>query len=88
MMIEKDKNNDGKIDFNEFMGELLNQEDSEWFLTEKTHFHNYDTDKNEVLEGEELKHWLIPDINKTAEQEAVHLLDSADNDEVFFLLKK
>lgn len=86
-MVEKDKNKDGKIDLKEFLGEMFHQPTSEWYLTEKTHFHEYDFDKNEVLEGEELKHWLIPDITKTADQEATHLFNSADSNKVriFFL---
>lgn len=82
-MVEKDLNKDGKIDLKEFLGELFNQPSSEWFVTEKTRFvEEYDTDSNGVLEGEELKLWLIPDINKTADQEATHLLSTADENKV------
>ena len=38
---------DGKIDFKEYMGGEANMDPkSEWVITEKTHFEEYDKDKD------------------------------------------
>ena len=78
---EKDADKDQKISLKEFMGETYDQPSSEWFTTEKERFVNeYDLNKDGFLEGEELRQWLIPDMQQTARQEAQHLLLMADED--------
>ncbi|MFH4975930.1 hypothetical protein AB6A40_002639 [Gnathostoma spinigerum] len=78
-MLEKDKNKDGRIDRSEFLGEIGENPDSEWYTVEKNRFEEeYDVDKNGYLEGDEIKHWLIPDVQLTAKQEAEHLISEAD----------
>ncbi|KAL7071023.1 hypothetical protein ACQ4LE_009976 [Meloidogyne hapla] len=79
---EKDTNKDGKIDLAEFMGDLVNEQPkSEWFLSEQSRFQDeYDKNKDGVLDGEELRAWLVPDLRQTAKQEADHLIESADDD--------
>jgi len=77
---EKDANKDGRIDLKEFLGDVHEQPQSEFFLTEKSRFTDeYDTDKDGFLSGHELNSWLIPDIKKTAVDEAEHLIKSATN---------
>jgi len=80
-LMEKDTNGDGKIDLKEYMGETHEQPTSEWFITEKVRFETeYDKDKDGFLSGEEINAWLIPDLRKTAKQEAEHLIKVADQD--------
>ncbi|KAF7627234.1 hypothetical protein Mgra_00009466 [Meloidogyne graminicola] len=80
-LAEKDTNKDGKIDLSEFMGDLVNEHlKSEWYLSEQTRFQNeYDKNKDGILEGEELRAWLVPDLWQTAKHEANHLIESADS---------
>jgi Ca2+-binding EF-hand superfamily protein len=42
----------------------------------------YDKNKDGVLEGEEIRAWLVPDLRQTAKQEADHLIEAADTDKV------
>ncbi|CAK5096042.1 unnamed protein product [Meloidogyne enterolobii] len=77
---EKDANKNGKIDLAEFLGDLTNEQPkSEWFLSEQSRFQDeYDKNKDGVLDGEEMRAWLVPDLKQTAKQEADHLIESAD----------
>ncbi|CAK5116021.1 unnamed protein product [Meloidogyne enterolobii] len=77
---EKDANKNGKIDLAEFLGDLANEQPkSEWFLSEQSRFQDeYDKNKDGVLDGEEMRAWLVPDFKQTAKQEADHLIESAD----------
>nr|CAD2181677.1 unnamed protein product [Meloidogyne enterolobii] len=77
---EKDANKNGKIDLAEFLGDLANEQPkSEWFLSEQSRFQDeYDKNKDGVLDGEEMRAWLVPDLKQTAKQEADHLIESAD----------
>uniref|UniRef100_A0A914CKF2 Reticulocalbin-3 n=1 Tax=Acrobeloides nanus TaxID=290746 RepID=A0A914CKF2_9BILA len=80
-LVEKDLNKDGKIDLREFLGDTYEQPQSEWYVTEKSRFEEeYDKNKDGFLEGEELRQWLIPDIQASAVSEAEHLLSMADAD--------
>ncbi|VDM40819.1 unnamed protein product [Toxocara canis] len=80
-MLEKDRNFDGRVDLKEFMGDIGDNIESEWYTVEKSRFEDeYDADKNGFLEGDEINKWLIPNLNETARQEAEHLISSADKD--------
>lgn len=80
-LIDKDKNNDGKISFEEYMHETQGSSDSEWYQVEKDRFEKeYDKNKDGLLDEEEIKKWLIPDLKETAKTEADHLMDKADMD--------
>lgn len=58
---EKDKNNDGKIDFQEFVGESAASHDKEWLLAEKDKFDEaYDLDGDGSLNGNEILSWVVP----------------------------
>lgn len=58
---DKDKNNDGKIDFQEFVGESGKHHDKEWLVTEKDKFdEEFDKDKDGFLNGNEILSWIVP----------------------------
>jgi hypothetical protein len=58
---EKDVDKDGKIDIKEFLGDVHDQPQSEFYLTEKSRFTDeYDKNKDGFLSGDELNSWLIP----------------------------
>lgn len=63
-MRKRDKNNDGYLDFDEFVadnyGDSLTEE-TENFVMEKDRFDNdFDVDGDKLLNKEEVKSWLIP----------------------------
>lgn len=58
---DKDKNNDGFIDFQEFLGEKGLTQDKDWLLVEKDKFdHEYDKDKDGRLNSNEILSWVVP----------------------------
>jgi len=76
---EKDKNKDGFIDLGEFLGEYANKKDSEWYQVESDRFKNdYDLNKDGQLDRQEMKKWLVPDLDETAKDEMEHLFSEAD----------
>ncbi|XGW22058.1 hypothetical protein V3C99_004765 [Haemonchus contortus] len=80
-MKEKDANKDGAIDLKEFLGEMADNEHSDWHTVEKDRFlAEYDSDGDGVLRGDEVRRWLIPDVKAVAKQEATHLINGADKD--------
>ncbi|VDL72320.1 unnamed protein product [Nippostrongylus brasiliensis] len=80
-MREKDVNKDGAIDLKEFLGEMADNEHSDWHSVEKNKFMSeYDLDGDGVLRGEEVRRWLIPDVDEVAKQESNHLINGADSD--------
>ncbi|KAE9548993.1 hypothetical protein FO519_007797 [Halicephalobus sp. NKZ332] len=77
---DKDENHDGKIDIKEFLGDVFEQPNSEYYATERDRFNNdYDKDRDGFLEGKELKEWLVPDIRIDAAKEAEHLIEGSDS---------
>ncbi|KJH48585.1 hypothetical protein DICVIV_05272 [Dictyocaulus viviparus] len=40
----------------------------------------YDSDGDGVLRGEEVRRWMIPDVQAVAKQETTHLINGADTD--------
>uniref|UniRef100_A0A1I7ZN85 Reticulocalbin-3 n=1 Tax=Steinernema glaseri TaxID=37863 RepID=A0A1I7ZN85_9BILA len=78
---EKDTNGDGKIELKEFLGDVVGDENSEWYTIEKSRFkEDYDLDKDGFLDKTEVRQWLIPDLKETAAHEAEHLISSSDKD--------
>uniref|UniRef100_A0A0K0CW15 EF-hand domain-containing protein n=1 Tax=Angiostrongylus cantonensis TaxID=6313 RepID=A0A0K0CW15_ANGCA len=82
-MSEKDLNKDGAIDLKEFLGEMADNDHSEWHAVESNRFMTeYDSDGDGVLRDEEVRRWMIPDVKAIAKQEATHLINGADVDKV------
>jgi len=83
-MKRRDGDIDGKLSIDEYLkeephtGKELSQEH---LVTEKERFeYDLDRDKNGFLEGDELKHWIVPDNDDIANQEVEHLMDNSDDD--------
>uniref|UniRef100_A0A914W1Y2 Reticulocalbin-3 n=1 Tax=Plectus sambesii TaxID=2011161 RepID=A0A914W1Y2_9BILA len=78
---EKDTNKNGQIEFKEFMGDVGDNRESEWYNVEKERFEkDYDKNKDGVLDRSEMRAWLIPDTMQTSVEEMEHLFNQADND--------
>lgn len=78
----KDKNNDGFIDFQEFVGDkgLGLGHDKDWLLVEKDKFDNeYDKDNDGHLNSNEILAWVVPSNDDIAEEEVDHLFASSDD---------
>ncbi|KAI1299851.1 Calumenin-A [Halotydeus destructor] len=81
-MKKRDRNQDGFLDFYEFIldeaGNIPDQK-SETYITEKERFDkDHDIDKDGKLNHNEIMNWIIPDNDDLAEQEADHLIVSSD----------
>lgn len=58
---DKDTSRDGKIDFQEFVGDAAKEHDKEWLIAEKERFDNeLDVDKDGLLSGNEILSWVVP----------------------------
>lgn len=58
---DKDKNGDGFIDFQEFLGERALNQDKDWLMVEKDKFdHEFDKDRDGKLNGNEILSWVVP----------------------------
>lgn len=58
---EKDRNFDGKISFQEFIGDNAKEHDKEWLITEKERFDiEYDLDRDGLLSSNEILSWVVP----------------------------
>ena len=82
-----DRDKDGKLDLNEFLGEWKDpdspsQDEPEWVKEETGRFKN-ELDKNGdgVLDTDELTAWITPDTDATiVEEEVKHLITESDDD--------
>merc|ERR1712203_477364 len=73
VMKSKDKNNDGKLEFQEFIGDRGKDQDKEWLKGEKERFDtDLDENKDGVLDENEVYAWLVPDNEEVAQEEADH----------------
>jgi len=87
-MRDVDKNGDGKISLEEYMGDYLTQPDAnkehygDEFLDEEKHRFNddFDRDGNGFIEGPELQFWMGPDNTEIAIEETEHILEMSDED--------
>ena len=80
-----DKNKDGFVDLNEYIGDMFKPEDGEtepeWVQTEREQFAKYrDFNKDGKLDEKEIRAWIMPDDYNHAEAEAKHLIYEADDD--------
>ena len=80
-----DKNSDGKVDINEYIGDMFKPEDGkeepDWVASEREQFTKYrDMNKDGVLSEQEIRAWIMPDDYDHAEAEAKHLIYEADDD--------
>lgn len=58
---DKDLDKDGRINFQEFIGESAKHHDKEWLVVEKDKFDaDFDKDKNGYLQGHEILSWVVP----------------------------
>lgn len=78
---DKDLNNDGRIDFKEFIGDQGKQHDKEWLITEKDKFDkDFDKDGDGYLNHNEILSWIVPSNDEVATEEVDHLFAASDDD--------
>lgn len=77
-MHDYDKNKDGLISLQEFLGEEGGG-DAEWEETEKERFNEYDKNHDGKLDRTDIKPWILPDNVELAKEEADHLISRADD---------
>ncbi|XP_045066788.1 reticulocalbin-3 isoform X1 [Coregonus clupeaformis] len=80
-----DKNGDGKITLDEYIGDMFTPENGEsepdWVLTEKKHFTEFrDTNKDGFLDNHEVAQWILPGEIDHTDNEAKHLIHETDTD--------
>ncbi|KAJ2950547.1 hypothetical protein O0L34_g8794 [Tuta absoluta] len=82
-----DKDKDGKVSLEEYIGDMYKPEDGEdgdepdWVKQEREQFIGYrDTDKDGFMNEHEVKEWIAPPEFDHAEAEARHLVFEADSD--------
>jgi Ca2+-binding EF-hand superfamily protein len=78
---DKDKNKDGLINFQEFIGDNAKNHDKEWLVTEKEKFdHDFDKDGDGFLNHIEILSWIVPSNEQVATEEVDHLFAASDDD--------
>ncbi|XP_007251119.1 reticulocalbin-3 isoform X2 [Astyanax mexicanus] len=80
-----DKNGDGKINLEEYIGDMYTSEDGEnepeWVNTEKKQFSEFrDVNKDGFLDASEVAQWILPGDVDHADIEAKHLIHETDRD--------
>ncbi|KAF7266303.1 hypothetical protein GWI33_020331 [Rhynchophorus ferrugineus] len=77
----RDNDNDGSINFQEFVGDRGSDLDKEALHAEKVKFdEEYDKDKDGKLTGNEILSWMIPSDDEIADEEVIHLFAHSDDD--------
>ncbi|KAL1506394.1 hypothetical protein ABEB36_005765 [Hypothenemus hampei] len=84
-MEDIDKDGDGKISLEEYVGDMYKSEEGdeepEWVKSEKEQFTIYrDKNGDGFMDEDEVKHWILPEDFDHAEAEARHLIYEADQD--------
>ncbi|XP_031420475.1 calumenin-B isoform X2 [Clupea harengus] len=85
-MEDIDKNGDGFIDLNEYIGDMYNRDgdgtEPEWVRTERQQFTEFrDKNKDGRMDREETRDWILPSDYDHAEAEAKHLVYESDSDQ-------
>ncbi|KAJ8674995.1 hypothetical protein QAD02_010781 [Eretmocerus hayati] len=80
-----DKDRDGKISLDEYIGDLYKGDDGEevpeWVKNEQEQFSSHrDKDGDGFMDNDEVKNWILPANFDHAEAEARHLIYEADSD--------
>lgn len=81
-----DKNNDGKVSVEEYIGDMYRASEDEgdepdWVKNERETFKTFrDKDGDGSLNNDEVKEWIIPQDFDHAEAESRHLIYEADSD--------
>ncbi|XP_026326654.1 calumenin-B [Hyposmocoma kahamanoa] len=86
-MEDIDKDNDGKVSVDEYIGDMykpedgIDEEEPDWVKQEREQFASYrDANKDGYLDAGEVKDWIAPPEFDHAEAEARHLVFEADGD--------
>lgn len=78
---DKDLNRDGRIDFQEFVGDQAKNHDKQWLMAEKDKFDNeFDKDSDGSLNHNEILSWIVPSNEEVAAEEVDHLFVATDED--------
>lgn len=91
-----DKDGDGKINLDEYIGDMYKDEDTvgqeeepDWVASEREQFTKYrDSDGDGLMDMEEVKAWIIPPDFDHSEAEAKHLVFESDSDQDSMLTKE
>ncbi|XP_069461266.1 reticulocalbin-3 isoform X2 [Ambystoma mexicanum] len=80
-----DKNGDGFVDVNEYIGDMYSTENDEpepdWVKTERQQFLDFrDLNKDGKMDRSEISHWIMPPDYDHADVEAKHLIYESDKD--------
>lgn len=81
-----DKNKDGKISVEEYIGDMYratepDEQEPEWVTSERETFTKFrDINSDGYLDREEVRAWIVPKDFDHAESEALHLIFEADTD--------
>lgn len=84
-MEDIDKDKDGKLSLNEYIGDMYkgeeNEEEPDWVKSEREQFSTYrDKNGDGFMDEDEVKNWILPQDFDHAEAEARHLIYEADAD--------
>lgn len=91
-MEDIDKDKDGKISLDEYIGDMWpnkDEEEPEWVKGEREQFSSYrDTNGDGFMDKDEVKNWIIPPNYDHSEAEAKHLIYETDENKDGVLTKQ